>query len=231
VWESDPAEGLALLKGRVRVAKLLPSKKANWDWFKRVGGIFTFDQQRTGTGKTIRQDLWNVINAAAAAENDEPVPSLRRASDPRTILLSLALKSQRPIPDLPNLDEFKLIQEHFAELCTPRKLIGAGRDEFDTPDLRFTDGVYEYGYDGLGAGEEMVLLFLVRLASEHVNRSIVLIDEIELHQRKPAQEAILKELLKVGESNQYIATTESSFVEEVAPPGSVVEIPGRVSGA
>jgi predicted ATPase len=224
--DTDPETGWTLLKGRVRVAKLLPSGKVTWDWFKRVGGIFTFDQQRTGQGKTIRQDLWN-ISQAASVDSDETMPSMKRAMDPRTMLLQLALKAQKPPPDLPNLHEFKTIQEHFARLSAPRQILGAVRDEFDTPDLRFSDGMNEYGYDGVSAGEEMLLLFLIRLASEHVHRSILLIDEVELHQGRGLQEALLTQLPKFGESNQVIATTQSPILLDTAPAGAVISMGGK----
>lgn len=222
---SNVEGGLYLLKGRVKVAKLLPSKKVGWDWFRRTGGIFTFDQQRTGSGKTIRQDLWNVIRAAAAAENDEPMPSLKRGTDPHTLLLSLALNSQRPLPDMPNLNEFKVIQEQYANICEPRTLLGAIRDEFGTFDLRFHSSKYEYGYDGIGSGEEMVLLFLVRLAGEHVHRSIVFIDELELHQQPAWQEALVRQLPLVGDDNQIIATTQSPHMQKFVPEGAFTELP------
>lgn len=228
--DTDPETGWTLLKGRVRVAKLVPNKEkeVSWDWFKRVGGVFMFDQQRTGQGKTIRQDLLNVIQAASV-DSDEPMPSMKRPMDPRTMLLQLALKAQRPSPDLPNLEEFKAIEEHFAELCAPRRILGAVRDEFDTPDLRFTDGKYEYGYDGVSTSEEMLLLFLIRIASEHINRSVLLIDELELHQERRIQQALLAALPRLGESNQVIATTQS--LSEFAPEGSVINIGSKTGAA
>jgi hypothetical protein len=38
-----------------------PEVENHENWFERVGGVFTFDQQRTGMGKTIRRDIWEIM--------------------------------------------------------------------------------------------------------------------------------------------------------------------------
>ena len=86
-------EGWVLLHGREQAARLLATGRADWSWFHRVGGVFTFDQERTGLGKTISRQVWNIIHgtAEAARENEE-----LRTTDPRTILIDLALQSLVP---------------------------------------------------------------------------------------------------------------------------------------
>src|SRR5205807_2985438 len=91
--QSDPEAGLALLHGRFVVAQLLATGRADWSWFRKVGGVFTFDQERTGLGRTISRQVWNIIHgtAEAARDNEE-----LRTTDPRTILVDLALQSLVP---------------------------------------------------------------------------------------------------------------------------------------
>lgn len=248
----DPWSGDTLFKGRVEVARLLATSRIGWDWFKRVGGVFTFDQQRTGMQKTIPREIWEIIHGQSTG--DESSRRERRTSDPKTILLNLAVQSllpqsakritedgelritedgeQRNTEDgkirtgagIEQLDQFKLIQERYAQVCAPHKLVGAFRDESGVPDLVFNDGTFDYRYDGLSSGEQMILLFLIRMVADNIHQSIVLVDEIELHQHPVWQRKLLHLLPKMGDRNQIIATTHSPYLRDVTPPEAVAVI-------
>ncbi len=215
----SPQSGWHLLKGRAQVVRLLPTGRVDWSWFKRVGGIFTFDQQRTGMGKTIRRELWDIVRRAEEID--------QRTSDPRTILLALAVESLLPSleerrPD--EADQFTRIQERYAQICAPHRIIGAIRDELGELDILFSDGTYEYRYDGLSSGEQMILLFLIKMVTEHIHRSIVLVDELELHLHPIWQRKLLNLLPKMGEDNQIIATTHSAYLKDVLPRDALIEL-------
>ncbi len=216
----EPRGTWHLFKGRVKVARLLHTGRVDWSWFERVGGVFTFDQQRTGMGKTIRRDIWDIIHGGG----NEGGPDERRTSDPRTILLALAVQSLLPPVDERQFDQFKHIQERYAEICAPRRIKGAVRDELGQPELIFTDGTYEYRYDGLSSGEQMLLLFLIRMVTEHVHQSIVLVDEIELHQHPLWQRKLLYLLPRIGRNNQIIATTHSAYLRDVLPREAIIDL-------
>lgn len=215
----EPYNGWHLFKGRVQVARLLSTGRVDWNWFERVGGLFIFNQQRTGMGKTIPREIWNIINGESEGDYDE-----RHTSDPRTILLSLAVKSMLPPLDEDSLDEFKQIQQKYAEICAPRRIKGAVRNELGEPELLFTDGTYEYRYNGTSSGEQMLLLFLIRMVTEHIHQSIVLVDEIELHQHPLWQRRLLYLLPRMGTNNQIIATTHSSYLRDVLSPQSIISL-------
>lgn len=217
-----PKMGWTLLKGRLQVARLLATGRVGWDWFRRVGGGFTFDQQRTGYGKTISRQVWNIIHgtAHAAAEEEQ-----RRTTDPRTILLDLAVRSLVPGRDDRQENEFQLIQQRYAQVCAPHKIVGPIRDdERGGLDLRFSDGHNEYGYDGVSSGEQLVLLVLIRMVAEHMHRSIVLIDELELNQHPIWQRRLLHLVPRIGEGNQIIATTHSDYLRDAVPRDAVVDL-------
>lgn len=216
----EPLGTWHLFKGRAQVARLLSTERVNWSWFERVGGIFTFDQQRTGMGKTIRRDIWEIIQGGGNESESEE----RRTTDPRTILLALAVQSLIPPVDERQFDQFKHIQERYAEICAPRRIKGAVRDELGQPELIFTDGTYEYRYDGLSSGEQMLLLFLIRMVTEHIHQSIVLVDEIELHQHPLWQRKLLYLLPRMGQNNQIIATTHSPYLRDVLPREAVIDL-------
>ncbi len=214
-----PRNSWHLFKGRAQVTRLLSTGRVNWNWFERVGGLFIFNQQRTGMGKTIPREVWNIISGEGEEDYDE-----RHTSDPRTILLSLAVKSMLPPMNADSLDEFKQIQQRYAEICAPRRIEGAVRNELGEPELLFTDGRYEYRYGGSSSGEQMLLLFLIRMVTEHIHQSIVLVDEIELHQHPLWQRRLLYLLPRMGINNQIIATTHSSYLRDALPPEAIISL-------
>jgi hypothetical protein len=215
--------GWLLLQSRVTVARLLATGRVDWSWFHRVGGLFTFDQERTGLGKTISRQVWNIIHgtAEAAQEHEE-----LRTTDPRTILIEMALQSL--VPSLASKDhisdDFRLIQERYARVCTPRRIVGAVRDEVGAFDVYFNDGQNEYTYEGLSSGEKNVLLLLIRFAAERMHQSVVLIDELELHQHPLWQGKLVYLVPRMGEGNQIIATTHSPYLSGAVAPGAVIDL-------
>lgn len=217
--EPEPGSSWRLFKGRNKAARLLATGRVDPSWFERVGGIFTFDQQRTGMGKTIRRDIWEIMRGNGVEGEDGE----RYTTDPKQILLSLAIDSLIPsINQQP--DQFKRIREHYARICAPHEIKGAVRDELNQYDLIFTNGLYEYRYGGLSSGEQMLLLFLIRMVTEYINQSIVLIDEIELHQHPLWQRKLLYLLPKIGRNNQIIVTTHSAHLRDVIPREAVIDL-------
>ncbi len=217
---------------RYRVAKALRTGKVNHGWFERAGAVFTFDQQRTGMGKTIRRDLIDIIEGAAPDPSDPDDD--RRRTDPQTLLLAMAVESLLPAASGKTAEsQFAEVQQRYAQLCAPRKIVGAIRPVQGPPEMRFSDGVNEYDSGGMCSGEQMMLVFLLRMVTERIHRSIVLVDEIELHQHPVWQRKLLHLLPRMGEGNQVILTTHSPYVRDASPAGSVVtlgelgEVPAR----
>jgi predicted ATPase len=223
VIQCEPDGSWVLLHGRDQVARLLATGRADWSWFHRVGGVFTFDQERTGLGKTISRQVWNIIHgtAEAAQENEE-----LRTTDPRTILIEMALQSLVPsiAPKGQVPDDFRLIQEKYARICAPRHIVGAVRDELGEFDVFFEDRENSYSYEGLSSGEKNVLLLLIRFVAERMHQSVVLIDELELNQHPLWQRKLVSLVPHMGEENQIIATTHSSYLRDAISPQAVIDL-------
>lgn len=219
----DPPLGWTLLKSRVTIARLLATGRVSWEWFHKAGGVFTFDQERRGLGKTISQQIFNIIHGTANAAKEK---AQRRTADPRTILIAMSLQSlvKRVEQGTRVPEPFRLIQDRYAIACSPRRIVGAVQDDVGKFDIFFDDGRHEYGYDGLSSGEKMALLLLIRFASEHMHRSVVLIDELELNQHPLWQRRLLHMIPKMGDGNQIIATTHSSYLRDAVPPAAVVDL-------
>ncbi len=218
--EYFPTNSWMLLKARLWVARLLRTKWVDVSWFEQAGRIYYFDQQRTGYGRTIRRDIRRIIEGLDSEED-----MAKQTTDPRTILLDLAVRATLPLaPGAVADDAFNRIQECYAALCAPRQILGAYREELGTLDIHFSDGENEYGYEGASSGESMILQFLIGMISERVHRSIVLVDEVELHQHPVWQRRLLDMLPRVGKSNQIIATTHSAYLRDVLPRRSIFDV-------
>jgi energy-coupling factor transporter ATP-binding protein EcfA2 len=218
----EPPEGQTLFMGRRKVAQLVPTERVDFDWFKRVGGIVTFNQQRS-MHESIEDSIWDTMRGTLPQSYSQG--QKQQDSDVRAILLAMAIHSLVPTwpdEDVNLIDPFKLIQERYAQMCAPHKIIGAVRNELGETDLLFSDGTHEYGYEGLSSGEQMLLLFLAKMANNLFHQSVVLVDEIELHQHPIWQRRLLHLLPKIGENNQIIATTHSEYLREVMPRGAVL---------
>jgi predicted ATPase len=225
----ESASASFLLPGRLVAARLLSTGRTDWASFDRVGGVFTFDQERTGLGKTVSRQVWNIIHGTEAARENEDL----RTADPRTILIDLALQSL--VPTLSSTgqqpNDFQRIQERYARICAPRRLVGAVRDELGEFDVSFTDGENGYTYEGLSSGEKNVLLLLIRFVAERIHRSVVLIDELELNQHPIWQRKLLYLLPRMGDDNQIIATTHSPYLRDAVNPDAVIDLGSLDHGA
>ncbi|MBF0552710.1 MAG: AAA family ATPase [Deltaproteobacteria bacterium] len=219
ISRDQPKNSRRLFYARATAANLLSTRRADTSWFNRTGGVFTFDQQRTGMGKTIRRDVWEIIQPTSGSTTDD-----RHTDDPRTILLALAVQSKFPSADPEQVDQFGLIQKKYNKLCAPHQIIGAKRNELNELDISFSTNGYEFWYEGLSSGEQMILLFLIVMVTEHINRSIVLIDELELHQHPIWQRRLLNILPKIGLENQFIFTTHSPYLREVMPQEAIIDL-------
>jgi predicted ATPase len=225
---TEPKSAWKLFKGRAKAARLLSTGRLvvndakPWSWFEKVGGVFTFDQQRTGLSKTIRQDISSIIRGG---DIDSGLGDNRKSSDPREILLAKAIESTIDAVNPNQQNDFELIQARYAEICTPRRLVGARRDEIGDLDIFFSDGQgNEYRYDGLSSGEQMLLLFIIKMVTDHIHKSILLIDEVELHQHPTWQLKLLNLLPKIGKDNQIIATTHSRYLRDTLPRDAIIDL-------
>ncbi|HVS36184.1 MAG TPA: AAA family ATPase [Gemmataceae bacterium] len=214
--ECSPDNHDLLFGGKAWYTHYRRNGPANQQMFRRVGGVYTFDQQRTGAGMSIPADIRALIQKFTAV-NGAPGPQAPEewAKNPRNILLSLALQALIPAAGVDAPDVFKQVKDLYARICTPHQIVGPIRDESGVLDVVFSNGKYEFRYDGLSSGEQMVLLFLIRMATEQIHQSVVLVDEVELHQHPIWQSKLLHMLTQIGEGNQIIATTHSPYLRSL----------------
>ena len=222
----EPARAYTLFKARVTAARSLHVPGVTPRSFERLGGLFFFDQQRTGLGKRLRPSDLALIRPgyeaglapSAPGEGNgrdvagEPAPDYTR--DPRTILISLAARAQAPQdPETTDRQDYERLCELYARMCQPHRIVGLYNTEHGL-DLEFAGDQGVYRYDGLSSGQEMILMMLLQFATRHIHRSIVLIDELELHQHPLWQDRLYNALDELGNDNQFILTTHSTHLRD-----------------
>jgi hypothetical protein len=213
--EVTPRDAWRILKGRVTAARLIRTAPPGADWLRRIGRVIMIDQQRT--------ILSRIVNGRSAGQEEQ---GSHRTSEARTILLDLALKSAIPSKGGDNL--FARVRERYNEICAPRQLVGAINDG-DNFDLLFREGEQDYGFDDMASGEAMIVHLLIAITAERIHRSIVLIDEVELHQHPVWQRRLVAALPLMGEDNQIIATTHSDYLLAALDRGAIQQVgPGSV---
>jgi predicted ATPase len=208
---TEPRSAWRLFRGRRLLVDLLAARLAGTEWFRRVGGVFTFDQRRL-PNSTVPQDIWNYLN-------DLPVdsrcpPGERTTGDLHTLLRALAVDAALAPADETMFGE---VQRQFAGLCPPHRWLGVRRDDTGQITLRFACQETEYDFDGLSSGQEVVLSYLARIARERMCQAVLLVDELELHLHPYWQQQLLYVLPRMGEDNQVIATSHSAHLRDLLP--------------
>lgn len=78
----------------------------------------------------------------------------------------------------------------------------------------------------LSSGEQSIFSIAYEFARLEIRKSIVIIDELELHLHSPEQQALLTSLPDWGPENQFITSTHSKFVEGALVPSQITRLRG-----
>jgi predicted ATPase len=207
-----PAPIWTWLRGRKYAYDLIRKGQESARVVEQVGGVYYFDQERSLIPQLVRK-----------AEHRTPIlPEEIQTIGPedgwgqlKTYLVSLGVDAKLEASSW-QAQAFEEIRRGYAHLFAPREMVGVVPRE-DYRDLLFRENGQEYLFEGLSSGEKQGLLFLTEFARRRIHRSIVLIDEVELHFHPTLQIDFLKWLPKLGQDNQFILTTHSPYVERFYP--------------
>lgn len=208
---------------------------------RRIGGFEFFPQDRNllervvgGAGEAspdeVRADEGEArpeSNPSSArrhrgGRHDKPVAEMLEE------LATVARDRQVPLP--PELDREQIIRQHFNAICAPRSYVGfLYRDGRGSPVLQ--DNGQRYPLSHAASGEQVILEYLTRLVYRgNVQRSIVLIDEPEVHLHPKWIRQFYLALPRLGAGNQFIVTTHSEELRRrAAADNSAVEF-GSLEG-
>lgn len=208
-------------RGREYARQIVRSHGKGQEVFKRVGQIFWYTEQRTALSITPR---------------DAGLPKMRRLDLP---LLRERLANwyyfhrdiesrSRPLR-AGERDIYVDIQNAYKAVFPDRRLEGpvprADADEIMAePWFQFHDGRRPYELEELSGGERAVFPLILDFAAWNIHRSVILIDEMELHLHPPMQQSLLRALHKLGSDNQFIITTHSDAIVDVLPEAAILRV-------
>ena len=116
------------------------------------------------------------------------------------------------------------VKARFAQLAAPSAIddMKAFDEGFD---LRFRDGDRFYYTAGLSYGQAQILRFVTNLTAFRAMRSVILIDEVELHLHPSWQRKLLHFMRQGGgDDNQFIVTTHSPSIADYLHPDETVKL-------
>lgn len=204
-------EALALCLGRYFIRTILRSQPALGQSFRDVGDVFWFDQNR------------NLLSVAMETPGIEGL---------RQYLSAWYATKHTSVPRLGRVDYLRDIEDRFAMLFPGAKFVGVeprpGLSSASVADSYFLierNGTI-YDLAEMSSGEQAVFPLLFDLVRLEVARSLVLIDELELHLHPPQQQALLSNLRKIGPGCQFAMTTHSLYLEAVMPDDDEIRLEG-----
>lgn len=204
-------EALSQLLGRFFVRTLLRSDGAQRERFANVGDVFWFDQHR------------NLMTIGA-----ENALGIERLRDYLIGWWAFHTSPRRTDAS----DYLGLLEKRFSQLfpgtkfagVEPRNIGGAPSTE-DAYFLLERDGDL-YDLAEMSSGEQAVFPLLYEFVRLDIARSVVLVDELELHLHPPEQQSLMSSLRRIGPDCQFIVTSHSPYLESMTPAEEEVRLEG-----
>jgi len=205
-------EGVNQFLGRYYVKALRDSRPELKDSFAKLGDIFWFDQHRN-LGSLMAEDI---SSEGLSREGwHAGVEQLRE--------YLVGWWGFHTTPGRRGKDFIPLLQESFEMMFPGTRFVGImPRGGVTTP--RANDFYFLIDRDGrvydlaeMSSGEQAVFPLVYEFVRLDIKRSVVLIDELELHLHPPEQQRLLAALPKVGPDCQFLITTHSEFLSSAIP--------------
>ena len=168
----------------------------------RLGGVFWFDQYRS---------------IGSAKPKDGPQTWQNGVSQLREDMV-VAWAAHSPND---TKDEIAVLEQRFATIFPGTRFRGVqrrgqGRGVDDSYFLIERDGKV-FDFAEMSSGEQAIFAILYHFIRLDIGKSVVLIDELEMHLHPPQQQAVLRALPKLGPDCQFIFTTHSAYLEDAIP--------------
>lgn len=218
-------EALNQFLGRYYVKALLMSQTVRREMFADIGDVFWFDQHRNLGSVMMGRDEKSREGAGSIEGWTAGVEQLRE------FLVGWWAYHKSP-PRTGGKDYIVALEERFAEIfpgthfhgAAPRESVAAPRAR-DFYFLLERDGKL-YDLAEMSSGEQAVFPLLYEFVRLDIARSVVLVDELELHLHPPQQQALLAALPRLGPDCQFVISTHSPYLENIVPTDFELRLPG-----
>lgn len=211
-FEGRPKFSNQALRGRALAMIAKQRRLVKEAEFDRVGGIQYLDQHRSVVVRAPFRATAGEDELIARAAEDDLMPWLEFVSrlDTKWDEATQGESSWRRVKRL------------FALLAAPAALeeVVPSDEGFD---LRLRSEGRSYGANGMSSGEQQLLRLVCNLVARRATRSVVLIDECELHLH-PSWQRNLLHFLRAGGGgdNQFLVTTHSQSFRDLLDPDELV---------
>ncbi len=211
--------------GRYYLKTLAKSQPQLREHFSSVGDVFWFDQNRNiGSTMTARQE-----DAPKGHGVNESWRSGVEAL--REYLVGWWAYHTSPVKSS-GKDYIPELEEQFNRVF-PGTVFRGVEPRGNGGESRVSDFYFLLEREGrvfdiseMSSGEQAIFPLLYEFVRLDIARSVVLIDELELHLHPPKQQALLAALPKIGPDCQFIISTHSPYLEQVIPDEHEVRLQG-----
>jgi predicted ATPase len=226
-WLSLPKLAIKGWRHRPRLVEL--------DILNKIGILRMFAQNRGKRWIAAEEAEAFPADTADESETSEPTPRSRRRNLSVSEILKVlgdAANGRRPnrTQDEDNIEQ--KLRDSFTRICNPKRYIGYVY--YDPSDMTGTplleDGDRQYPLSMAATGEQVILDYLTQFVYPRpVNNSLILIDEPELHLHPRWIRQLYRALPQLGRGNQFIMTTHSPELRQLAAEDNALVDMGNLS--
>jgi energy-coupling factor transporter ATP-binding protein EcfA2 len=207
--------------GRFWIRALEKTQPAVAKYYQKLGDVFWFDQLR------------NLGSVISGRDGDGDGSASWEVGVERLREYLVGMWGYHTSPKRRDgKDYIELLERRCAELFPGTKFVGI-EPRANVPVPRPNDFYFLLERDGkiydfaeMASGEQAVFPLLFEFVRLDIGKSIVLIDELELHLHPPEQQALLGMLRRIGPDCQFIITTHSPYLEGAIPDEHEVRLEG-----
>ncbi|HVA49918.1 MAG TPA: AAA family ATPase [Pirellulales bacterium] len=211
--------------GRYYVKALRDSRPDLKERFAKLGDIFWFDQHRN-LGTLMAEDLASESRSRERRQAGDVEDRLREGWHAGVEQLREYLVGwwghHTTVP-LRGKDFIRPLEERFQTVFPGTRFVGImPRGGITAP--KANDFYFLIDRDGrvydlaeMSSGEQAVFPLVYEFVRLDIQRSVVLIDELELHLHPPEQQRLLAALPRIGPDCQFLISTHSEFLSSAIP--------------
>ena len=220
VLANNPAE-LFQFRGRAYAATAISDKLVKGRPFEQVGRPFWYDVHRGP------RSLYSIPERQPGEVEILDLPSLRQKLVAwQTYHQSLKTNGGGGHR---GRDFYRELETAFQKVFPSRSFWGIDYDNLPgdaltEPKFYLHDGTNRYEVSEMSGGERAVMPILFDCVNWQMHRSVVMIDELELHLHPPQQQALLRALTSLGTDNQIILTTHSNHVYKMFDDREIIHL-------
>ncbi|HSN98400.1 MAG TPA: AAA family ATPase [Candidatus Nanopelagicales bacterium] len=214
VTRTHPFRANLAFRGRATAKVARTRRLIEEGYFERIGGLLYLDQHRS----------LQLPRYSTATGRPEEIRERAGSEDVMPWLELVARLDQKWDPKTQGESAWSRVKRLYAQLAAPAEI-----DDMKAADegfyLRLAREGQTYEAEGMSSGERQILRLVVNLTAFRALRSVVLVDELELHLHPAWQRTLLHFCRRGGgDSNQFIITTHSDSLLRYTSPDDVVRL-------